>query len=203
MDTSRLGRGEMIAAGSAIVLLLVMFIFSWFSVDFGDGLGIGAVGVDTTANAWQAFGFIDIILFVTILVAVGLAVMKANSQSANLPVAGSALVAGLGILSTLCLSCSGSSARPAPATSPTASTSASAGASGYSSVCSSPRASPTAVTSRCRRKARASAIRPTACRTRAAAGTGTGTVAAPRLRLRRPGSPAARSPRSTPPPRPS
>ena len=103
MDTSRLGRGEMIAAGSAIVLLLVMFIFSWFSVDFGDGLGIGAVGVDTTANAWQAFGFIDIILFVTILVAVGLAAMKANSQSANLPVAGSALVAGLGILSALCL----------------------------------------------------------------------------------------------------
>lgn len=103
MDTSRLGRGEMIAVVSAIVLLLVMFIFSWFSVDFGDGLGIGAVGVDTTANAWQAFGFIDIILFVTILVAVGLAVMKANSQSANLPVAGSALVAGLGILSTLLL----------------------------------------------------------------------------------------------------
>ena len=101
MDTSRLGRGEMIAAVSAIVLLLVMFIFSWFSIDFGSGLGIGAVGVDTSANAWQAFGFIDLVLFVTILVAVGLAVMKANSQSANLPVAGSALVAGLGILSTL------------------------------------------------------------------------------------------------------
>lgn len=89
MDTSRLGRGEMIAAASAIALLLIMFIFSWFGVE-----GFGA-------NAWESFSFIDIILFITILVAVGLAVMKANSQSPNLPVAGSALVAGLGILSVL------------------------------------------------------------------------------------------------------
>ena len=89
MDTSRLGRGEMIAAASAIALLLIMFIFSWFGVE-----GFGA-------NAWESFSFIDIILFITILVAIGLAVMKANSQSPNLPVAGSALVAGLGILSVL------------------------------------------------------------------------------------------------------
>lgn len=94
----------MIAAVSAVVLLLVMFIFDWFSVDFGeDELGIGGAvaDVDTGANAWTAFGFIDIVLFVTIVVAIGIAVMAATAQSANLPVAGSALVCGLGILCVL------------------------------------------------------------------------------------------------------
>jgi hypothetical protein len=84
----------MIAAVSAIALLLIMFIFKWFGLDLGAGFSV-------SANAWQSFGFIDIILFITILVAVGLAAMKANQQSVNLPVAASALTAGLGILSLL------------------------------------------------------------------------------------------------------
>jgi len=92
----------MIAAVSAAVLLLVMFILDWFAVDLGeDDLGLGVTAIDTGANAWQAFGFIDIVLFITILVAIGLAVMAANAQSHNLPVAGSALVAGLGLLSVV------------------------------------------------------------------------------------------------------
>jgi len=92
----------MIAAVSAVVLLLVMFIFNWFGINLPeDDLGLGAVAGETGANAWQAFGFIDIILFITAIVAIGLAIMAANAQSANLPVAGSALVAGLGILSVL------------------------------------------------------------------------------------------------------
>ena len=101
MDAGRIGRGEMIAAISAVVLLIVMFIFTWFSVDFGsDSLGLGA-SVDTGANAWQAFGFIDLVLFVTILVAIGGAVMSANAQSVNTPVAISAVTCGLGILCVL------------------------------------------------------------------------------------------------------
>lgn len=84
----------MIAAVSAVVLLLVMFIFTWFSYEAGAGGFSAEVGL----NAWEAFGFIDIILFITVLVAIGLAVLAANAQSPNLPVAGSALVAGLGLL---------------------------------------------------------------------------------------------------------
>lgn len=95
MDTSRLGRGEMIAAVSAIALLLIMFIFSWFGFDAQGGLDLGG------ANAWESFGLIDLILFITVVAAVGLAAMKANSQSVDLPVAGSAIVAGLGILSVV------------------------------------------------------------------------------------------------------
>jgi hypothetical protein len=92
----------MIAAISAVILFIVMF-FKWFGYDFGgDVAGLAAsAGVDVpsvSANAWQSFGFIDIVLFVTVIVAIGAAVMKANSQSVNTPVAISAITAGLGIL---------------------------------------------------------------------------------------------------------
>lgn len=100
MDANRLGRGEMIAAVSAIVLLIIMFAFSWFGYDFGPGLGAD-VDASIGFNAWESFGFIDLVLFLTILAAIGLAIMAANARDANLPVAGSALVAGLGVLSVL------------------------------------------------------------------------------------------------------
>ena len=101
MDTNRLSQGEMIAAVSALLLLIVMFIFTWFSVDLGDNNLFEASGVDTGANAWQAFGFIDIVLFVTILVAIGGALIAANATSVNTPVTISAITTGLGILSVL------------------------------------------------------------------------------------------------------
>lgn len=99
MDTGRLNQGEMIAAVSAIALLLIMFIFKWFGIDVGGSFG--GISADASANAWQAFGFIDIILFITVLVAVGGAVMTANAQSINTPVAISAITAAMGILSVL------------------------------------------------------------------------------------------------------
>ncbi|MBA2521968.1 MAG: hypothetical protein H0V25_01435 [Solirubrobacterales bacterium] len=102
MDTNRLNQGEMIAAVSALVLLVVMFI-SWFGIDIPDeavGL-VSAAGIDTSANAWQSFSFIDIVLFVTILVAIGGALATANAQTVSAPVAISAITAALGILSVL------------------------------------------------------------------------------------------------------
>ena len=101
MDTNRLNQGEMIAAISAVLLLLIMFIFSWFGIGGDLGDQASAAGVDTGFNAWQSFDFIDIILFITVLVAVGGALMTANAQSVNSPVAISAITAGLGILSVI------------------------------------------------------------------------------------------------------
>lgn len=94
----------MIAGVSAVLLFFVMFLIDWFGVGGGTidtGLGEVNVGDLGGANAWQSFGFIDIILFVTIGAAIAVAVMAANASNANLPVAGSALVAGLGILSVI------------------------------------------------------------------------------------------------------
>jgi len=88
----------MIAAIAALLLLIVMFIFTWFSVDLGDN---GLFNVDTGWNAWQAFSWIDLVLFVTIIVAVGGALVTAAATSVNIPVAVSAITTGLGILSFL------------------------------------------------------------------------------------------------------
>lgn len=90
MDTSRLGRGETIAAGSAIALFLIMFLFNWFER-----------GNYTTANAWESFGLIDLILLITIGVAIASAVVTATATSVNSPVALSAITTALGILSVL------------------------------------------------------------------------------------------------------
>lgn len=96
MDTNRLNQGEMIAAVSALLLLIIMFVFSWFGIP-----DVDVSGIDDGFNAWQSFGFIDIVLFITILVAIGGALMTANAQSVNTPVAISAITTALGILSVL------------------------------------------------------------------------------------------------------
>lgn len=100
MDTNRLNQGEMIAAISAVLLLIIMFVFKWFGIDTPDD---AVVEYDYSRNAWEAFTVIDIVLFITILVAIGGAVMTANAQSVNTPVAVSAITAGLGILCVLLL----------------------------------------------------------------------------------------------------
>jgi hypothetical protein len=112
MEANRLGRGEMIAGVSAIALLLIMFIFTWFS--FGgevgevaqqqaEQLGIEVPEVDTSVdfNAFESFDFIDLILLLTVIAGVGLAVLAASNRAVGLPVAASAITAGLGILSVI------------------------------------------------------------------------------------------------------
>ena len=98
MDVNKLGQGEKVAAGSAIVLFIVMF-FSWFGAS-GQVEALGsAIGVDTSANAWQSFDFIDLVLLATIAVAIGAAVVKASDTPVNIPL--STVVTVLGGLSTL------------------------------------------------------------------------------------------------------
>jgi hypothetical protein len=104
METSRLGRGEMIAGVSAVILFIVMFL-GWFKFpDTINGVSTGvdlaaAAGVDTTFNAWQSYDFTDLILLLTIIVTIGTVVSAAMAREITLPVAASALVTGLGILS--------------------------------------------------------------------------------------------------------
>lgn len=101
MDANRLGTGEKIAGISAAILFIDMFLLDWFGFGGRVETVVGSIDVGGGANAWQAFGFIDIILFLTIGAAIAVAVMAANANDVNLPIAGSALVAGLGILSTV------------------------------------------------------------------------------------------------------
>jgi hypothetical protein len=92
MDVNRLNTGEKLAGASAIVLLLLMFIFDWFSLkDAPDELG--------GLNAWDAFSFIDIILFLAVVAGIALAAVKLMNQRLNVPL--SSITAGLGGLAAL------------------------------------------------------------------------------------------------------
>src|SRR3954451_4840562 len=97
MDLSRLTQGEKIAGVSGIALILIMFIFKWFGLK----AGVGGFSVEGSRNAWCSYGFIDLVLFITVVAAVGLAALKASESEVGLPVAASAIVAGLGVLSVV------------------------------------------------------------------------------------------------------
>jgi hypothetical protein len=100
MDFSKLRTGELIAGVCGVLLLIVMF-FSWYGIGGAAGSILGAANIDTTVNAWKAFDFIDLVLFVTALVAIGAAVLAASGRSVALPVAASVIVTVLGIIVTL------------------------------------------------------------------------------------------------------
>jgi hypothetical protein len=100
LDFTVLNRGEKIAGVAGILLILIMFIFDWF------GLGISGTvqGIsfpEVTSNAWGSYGFTDIVLFVTALAAIALALTAASDAEVGLPVALSAIVTALGILSLI------------------------------------------------------------------------------------------------------
>jgi hypothetical protein len=86
--------GEKIAGASGVALLLIMFIFDWFTVDAGFGFEFGG-------NAWEVFGGIDIILFLAAIAGIALAAMAASQSKVDIPIALSAITAGLGGLATL------------------------------------------------------------------------------------------------------
>lgn len=97
-DLSRLRRGEQVAAGAAVLLFIVMF-FDWYSVSVNAGQ-FGEISAGG-GNAWQAFDFIDIYLFIVILAAIGLAVVTATERSPALPVTMSVIVTALAAFGTL------------------------------------------------------------------------------------------------------
>ena len=104
MDFSKLRTGELVAAIGGLVLLVAMFAVDWYEISgfgglveqFGD-----AVGVDTGIKAWDGQGFLgtiaNLVILAAALAAITLAVLTATSRTPALPVAASAITAGLGI----------------------------------------------------------------------------------------------------------
>src|SRR5689334_20134337 len=80
----------MIAAASAAVLFPVMFL-PWY----------GVKGVSGSVDAWEAFCWLDPYLFLTIIVALGLAVLTMTQRTVALPLSASLLVTGMGALAVL------------------------------------------------------------------------------------------------------
>jgi len=100
MDPSRLTQGQKIAAASGLVLLVSLWL-SWYGIDLGQVGGAIGAGLDLSANAWQAFGLLDLLLFITAVAAIAFAALAANGRRVDLPVAPAQVVAGLAALATL------------------------------------------------------------------------------------------------------
>ena len=91
MDTSRISFGEMVAAASGVALFIFMFL-PWYGVE----------DVEGSLNAWEALSFIDIVLFLVVVVAVGVAVARAgNNMPSDLPAPPGTIVMLAGALAVL------------------------------------------------------------------------------------------------------
>jgi hypothetical protein len=97
MDVNRLNTGEKLAGAAGIALLLIMFIFDWFTVDVGGGFADVSVG----GNAWETMELIRFVLLLASFSGIALAIAAASQSQVDLPIALSAITAGLGLLAVV------------------------------------------------------------------------------------------------------
>jgi hypothetical protein len=97
MDMNRLSTGEKIAGGSAVLLFIFMFL-DWFKVEVS---GTGFVGGSLGGNAWEWFSWIDLLMLLTVIVALAVVVIRLSDAIFEPPVSLNAVVAILGGLSVL------------------------------------------------------------------------------------------------------
>jgi hypothetical protein len=96
-DIGRLRHSHRLMGGGGVALFIFMFFLKWFG---GSSSGAG-VNYSATANGWHTFTNSRWIWLITIIVSIGLVVFVAGQRKLSSPVSPSAIVAGLGALSTL------------------------------------------------------------------------------------------------------
>jgi hypothetical protein len=93
VDISRLSLGERIAGVSGLVLLIALW-FPWYEASL--------LGASESANAWEVFDVIDVILFLVAVTAMALVVAKAAGVlPADLPAPAGTIIAGVGALAVI------------------------------------------------------------------------------------------------------
>lgn len=90
MDIDRLNNGEKLAGVAATVLFVALFS-PWY----------GWVDYDGGFTAWQAFTWIDLLLFLTVVGGLGLAVLAGTERELALPVNEGLMVATVGAIALL------------------------------------------------------------------------------------------------------
>jgi hypothetical protein len=98
-DLSRLRRSDQIVGGGAIALFIFLFFFKWFGASASSS--VGGISIGGSLNGWHSFTNSRWIWLITIIVALGAVALRAGQRELSLPVEPSAIIAGLGALSTL------------------------------------------------------------------------------------------------------
>jgi hypothetical protein len=103
VDTTRLRLGDLIAAGSAFLLFIFMF-FKWYGVEdeTGDEQIPDALSDLFSFSAWEAFGFLDLLLLLIIIAVIAIVVVRVvGAQLPPLPVPLGTIMLGLAALAVL------------------------------------------------------------------------------------------------------
>jgi hypothetical protein len=98
-DISRLRRADRIVGGGAIVFFIFLFFFKWYGASASSS--VGGISIGGSLNGWHSFTNSRWIWLITIIVALGAVTLRAGQRELSLPVSPSAIIAGLGALSTL------------------------------------------------------------------------------------------------------
>jgi hypothetical protein len=98
VDVDKLSTGEKVSAVSAVLLFIFMF-FDWFSVEVSGGNGI--LSASAGGSAWDALDYIPIFLVITIVAAIGVAVVRLTETPFEPAISVNAVIAVLGGISFL------------------------------------------------------------------------------------------------------
>lgn len=100
MDLDRLSRGERISAVSALLLFVFMF-FEWYGVEVSGVDGFSGAVPGAGGSAWETLDVIPLFLMLSIVVAIGVAIVRLTEADLEPPISMNAIVAALGGLAVL------------------------------------------------------------------------------------------------------
>ncbi len=103
LDPARLRRGEWIAVGSALLLLLFMLLLDWYGLSGTLSPTASSLGVRTSLTGWNALTHLRWLLLLTILAAFALGYLQAARRAPALPATMSLIVLLLALITTLAL----------------------------------------------------------------------------------------------------
>jgi hypothetical protein len=101
--TPRLRKGALIAAGSALALLIVMFAMEWYGVDEVPGQVSAHNPLTHADNAWQELTIVRWLMLLTIAAAVGSVLLHGSQRAHGAKTDTGAVVAALGALTAAVL----------------------------------------------------------------------------------------------------
>jgi hypothetical protein len=102
-DPSRLRRGELIAGGGAVVLVLALFVLPFYGVTSTFAPTLASESQPTSFDGWNSMAEIRWLVLVASLVAFALVWFQATRRAPAIPVTASVFVTLLGLLTALAL----------------------------------------------------------------------------------------------------
>ncbi len=102
-EFSRLRNGDRIVALGSIALFIFMFFFKWFDIKVPGIIGayLRVANVSTSVDVWHSLEYIRWLLLLTVIAGVVLVVLVGSDRKLPSALSISAVVAGLGLLSTI------------------------------------------------------------------------------------------------------